>query len=138
METPRHEELRNRVATLSIYVNESRRIDKSQPERAGFKNFLPRPNKQTNRLEKSTLCLQEVDEELAWNLLQHASPVREVLGRADLDVADILLTGLELDIDWTPERHVNLIAWPADAPEAEADRTTIAQSLHKAHRWVRR
>ena len=90
-------------------------------------------NAAAGRYEKSSLCLEEVNDEDAWARLQ-AGSIRPVLGRADLLAQDIRFQTLQLDADWEPEGHVNIINWPA----TELQIQEIALELFRVHAFALR
>ena len=130
---PQEIPLRDRVSVVSIFVNENSKIERGEPARARVNQFRPKKNPQTSRLEKSSLCLEEIDAQEGWRRLQECS-IRQVLGRADLRASQVNDVELSLDADWQPERHVNII----DLPEAEELIGDMAQKLYRAHVFARR
>jgi hypothetical protein len=83
--------------------------------------FMPRPAKQTERLETSVFYigdLKNVREDAIWQLaldhvLPHCPPNKKLYGRADIDDSDIEKVGLSIERDDTPPRHANIIDWSA-------------------------
>lgn len=123
-------DLRLRISTVAIWVNEKSKIQ-GTPPRAKAKNFLPRPFE--GRLELSTYCLEELQIGEQWDLLDSHSP-KAVLGKAELHATDIKDERLALDPNWDPERHVNVVDWP----EPDEAQKQIAQALLAKQRFTPR
>jgi hypothetical protein len=120
------------VAEVAIFVNEKSKINPKDPARATVHNFRPKKHKLTGRLEKSSSCLEELDEAMKWETLQRGS-IRPVLGRAELAADHVReVEGLCLEADWEPERHVNILGWDDD----HGSLATRAQALYVRHRFV--
>lgn len=92
---------------------------------------MPRPYE--GRLELSTYCLEELGTAEQWVLLDGHS-LKAVLGKAELEKTDILNERLTLDPNWDPQRHVNVVEWPA----SEEDQKQIAQVLLSKQRYTAR
>ncbi len=122
--------LKDRVAAVATWVNESNGIDgRVEPPRATAKIFRPRLF--DGRWEFSTYCHEELSEAEIWALLQQFSE-RKILGRAELRSHFIVGEGLQLDPNWDPERHVDVVGWPQE----KADHKSIIQSFVANHRLV--
>lgn len=97
-----------------------------------MRNFEPR-REINGDLELSTFCLDTLEEESRWQLLQ-ANSNKDLVGRTEVATSVFLDAGLTADPDWVPERHVNIVGWP----DEEEIRKGIAQSLYAAQRFIAR
>lgn len=125
--------LRANVDELGIGLNEKNKIEKSPPA-AKSRNFKPRLDKSSGQLELSTFCIDELDNEQRWQLLDSVSDKPPILGRAEIRKDRFVRAGLTADPDWNPARHVNIVGWPKD----EDDRLVVVQELYAAHAFVPR
>lgn len=91
------------------------------------------PGLYEGRWELSTYCLDGLQGDGVWSLLDLHSD-RPVVGRSDLLSAAISEFGLRVDPNWDPERHVNVIGWPA----AEEERKSLSQALHAKQSFLLR
>ena len=111
--------LRDDPRVVAIGLNEMGKANKVPQAR----NRVFQPDLENGRYELSTFCVDELEEEDKWQLLElHVRP--RVVARADLTTAAIRAAGLIPDPDWDPERHVNVVGWPED----EAEQKIIAQT----------
>lgn len=99
------------IQTLGIGLNEKRKFG-GAPPKAKIRSF--KPSMHNGRLELSTFCLDGLDESARWQLLDEHSNKSPIPGRAELSVDDISSAELDIDADWDPERHVNVIGWPKE------------------------
>ena len=107
--------------TVAIGLNEKGKRD--AVPKAKVRNFKPRLI--GNRLELSSFCIDELSDLDIWVLLdQHLD--KPAIGRADLGTVVFADVGLNHVPDWDPERHINILGWPAD----EEVQASIAQSLY--------
>lgn len=113
---------------LAISVNEIGKLDKKP--KLKVRNLKPR--EYDGRLELSTFCVDEFDDGATWQLLELHAGV--VVGRAQLRSQVFRAERLTVHPDWDPERHVNIVDWPA----AEEEVTSIAQVLYAQHEYVPR
>lgn len=72
--------------------------------------------------------MDKLDEVSRWILLDRHCGKPAVVGRSDLEAANIKEIGLELDPNWIPEHHVDLVGWPA----IEEEQVNVAQALYAA------
>jgi hypothetical protein len=115
-------------------VNESRKISRLEdPHRLKLKQFEPSFDDRIGALALSTFYLGDLATNDQWALLD--SSVRpSAVAYAALERALVQSAGLQLDPDWDPERHVNLIGWPAD----EVERRDAQHVLFRGHRLITR
>jgi hypothetical protein len=107
---------------VAVGVNETTKLNKAPPALKA-KHFRPRPE-ESGRLALSTYCIDELDDEACWILLElHVKPA--VVARAELLVQVLRDAGLTADADWDPERHVNIIDWPT----ADEEIVSISQEV---------
>lgn len=111
---------------VGLGINNPKNVDRGSPPRAKLKNFRPRQEKETGRLALSSFCLDNLDDNARWALLDTVSSNAPNPARAELKVSHIESIGLSADPDWHPERHVNIIDWPAE----EDAQTSLTQSLY--------
>lgn len=115
--------------TLGIGLNERSKFT-AEPK-AKAKNFMPRPH--NGVLELSSYALDDLEEPAVWTLFDlHLS--KPALARAELTPDHVSVAQLHLDPNWEPERHVNIVGWPAD----EFDQKNVAQVLHDLQQCIRR
>lgn len=119
------EELRLKVNQLAIGLNERKKVS-GEPPRAKLKNFKPRSYE--GRLELSTYCMDALRESERWALLDTHCDRDRVAGRSEFNKATVRLHGLQVDPNWVPLRHVDVVEWPAD----EIEQTNAAQALYAA------
>jgi hypothetical protein len=68
-------------------------------------------------LKLSVFQIRGMAEDEIWNLGERTvvrSSVRTLYGRADIHVAAVRETGLEVHPDNNPQRHANVINWPME------------------------
>lgn len=99
--------------------------------KAKVRNFKPRLI--AGRLELSSFCVDEMDDQEVWVLLDSHLD-KPAIGRAQLGVARVAGEGLEPHPDWDPERHVNILGWPAE----EERQASLAQMLYGIQTYLRR
>jgi hypothetical protein len=81
-------------------------------------------------LALSTFCVDQLEEEQRWELLRkHVNPI---FGRTELPKQKFIKEGLTPIPDWQPDRHVNIVGWPA----AEEECKSIAQALYDEQRFI--
>ncbi len=99
----------NDPQVVAVGVNETKKLNKA-PVALKAKHFRPRAE-ESGRLALSTYCVDELDDDACWKLLElHVKPA--VVARAELPVQVFRDARLTADPDWDPERHVNVIDWP--------------------------
>lgn len=108
------------------------KVENSSPPRAKLRVFAPRLEA-SGQFELSTFCVDQLEEPERWVLLDAHSD-KPVVGRSELPRSVFVDVGLEPVADWDPERHVNVVGWPA----AEEARVSIGQRLHAAQVFVLR
>lgn len=92
--------------------------------------FLPKFNINKNRYERSSFCIDGLTENKCWGLLNtHCSKHSESLipARVDLTVEFVKSINLNIDPNWVPDKHVDIINWP----ELEDERKDIAQTMSR-------
>lgn len=110
------------VHAIAVGANQHSKVS-GKPPRIKTKHLKPR-QAQSGRWELSSFCMDGLAEEERWSLLaQHVRP--EVVARAELLPSDVHDAKLGLDVDWDPERHVNIVGWP----ELEVEQVSVAQVL---------
>jgi hypothetical protein len=115
--------------TLGIGLNERGKFN-SAPE-AKVRVFMPRPHEGV--FELSSYALDDLDEPQIWELLdRHLN--KGALARVELTPAHVLSADLQVDPNWDPERHVNIVGWPSE----EHEQKSRAQVLHACQRCIRR
>jgi len=60
---------------------------------------------------------------------------RNYFAHAVLSTHAILAEGLMLDVDWRPERHVNVIGWSAEEHAQLSKATVLAKLASRTHVW---
>lgn len=112
------------VSILSIGVNEKNKYRADLiPRRTCFA-----PRRINDRYELSSFSIDNLSDSDAWKLLNTNISCRngnQIPARIDFDTDFVKKHQLKLDINWTPDRHVNLIDWPDD----EAARINKSQIL---------
>lgn len=99
------------VTSVSLGVNEDRKFSR-QTLRLRNRYFQPRLI--GARLELSTFCIDLLSDDETWGLLDQHCDRPAVVARVDISVNFIRENGLEIEPDWDPERHVNVLRWPLD------------------------
>ena len=124
---------RRQIDLVAISANQSRKVGKS-PVRGNASLFKPRLF--NGRLELSSFCVDGLDDEQRWQLLDapNGSPPIPVVGRAEILPSVFAEAGLHLDDDWDPERHVNVLGWPEQVDQM----LTIRQHLVANHEFFAR
>ncbi|MEI9475244.1 MAG: hypothetical protein WCO26_01520 [Deltaproteobacteria bacterium] len=84
--------------------------------------FMPNRNGET-----SVFRISGISENQIWEIAVQVSRIRnkELFGRADIPVLDVLSKKLQLIINEPPKRHANIIGWPDDP----STKLSIAQEL---------
>lgn len=113
---------------LGIGLNERGKYN-SKPE-AKLRYFLPRLHE--GELELSTFALDGLEEEGVWALLdQHVGGNgKRALARAEITPVHVREAELQVDPNWEPERHVNIVGWPPEEPE-QRSRAQVLYSKQK-------
>lgn len=107
---------------IAVGANERGKVS-GKPPRIKTKHLKPKLT-DSGRWELSSFCVDGLAEDDRWALLaQHVKP--KVYARAELLPADVHDATLSLDVDWVPERHVNIVGWP----EVEIEQVSLAQVL---------
>lgn len=107
---------------VAVGVNETSKLNKAPPALKA-KHFRPRAE-ESGRLALSTYCMDDLSDGQCWELLAlHVKPA--VVARAELPTQVFRDSRLEVDPDWDPERHVNVIGWPA----ADEEIASITQEV---------
>lgn len=117
--------LRDNPQDVAIGVNSTDKLNKKPAVRA--RQFKPRLE-DSGRFELSTYCVDQLDEQGRWELLE--KHVKPLVARAELGTHVFRDAGLTVDPDWDPERHINIVDWPED----EEARNSIAQLIHDKQR----
>jgi hypothetical protein len=112
---------------VGIGLNESGKYS-GKPPRAKIKTF--KPSLYEGRLELSTYSMDALQDPARWDLLDSHSNKPPIPARCELGAADVAEAELALELDWEPERHVNLIGWSGE----EEKQASAAQALHRAHK----
>jgi hypothetical protein len=117
---------------VAIGINELKnKVNKTPAARARV--FMPRHEPSTDRLELSTYCVDGLEESGRWAIL--ALHVIPLVARVDLDVKVFKDAGLEVDADWVPDNHVNILGWPQ---ELERRKEIAQEALCVAQRFTLR
>lgn len=84
----------------------------------------------------STFCIDNLSDSEAVALIEGAT--RKQHAHAVIKADAIRDIGLQIDPDWQPERHVNIVGW-GDDPNAEhvimAHAQRIAHAVDRIHFW---
>lgn len=117
---------------VALGINELKsKVDMRIPE-AKARVFMPRPE-ESGRLALSTFCVDGLGDMERWILLDlHVKPL---LARVETSAQSFRDAGLIVDPDNDPERHVNVVGWPA---EREACKVLAQESLCKMQRFILR
>jgi hypothetical protein len=78
-------------------------------------------------LKLSVFRVKDLNEQEIWDIGKKVGQVsqRNLIGKADLIVAEFLERDLEIHADNKPPRHANIVNWPIE----EGKRLSIAQEL---------
>lgn len=110
------------VHAIAVGANQHSKVA-GKPPRIRTKHLKPR-RAESGRWELSSFCMDGLAECERWLLLaQYVKP--DVVARAELLPSDVQDATLTLDVDWNPERHVNIVGWP----ELEIEQVSMAQVL---------
>jgi hypothetical protein len=98
--------------------------------------FRAKLNPSSGRVELSTFCIDNLSDSEAVELIEGAT--RRQHAHAVIKTESIVEIGLQIDPDWQPERHVNIVGW-ADDPNAEhvimATAQRIVHAVDRIHFW---
>ena len=99
------------MSQVALALNERKKCG-GQPPRAGPRHYRPKKS-DAGRLELSTFCIQDLAEGEKWSFLDKMikAPDDKVPARVDIDVSFIRSLLLDIDENWIPPRHVDIIGW---------------------------
>ncbi len=97
--------------------------------------FRPKPNA-NGRLELSTFCIDGLGPDEAVSLIESAT--RRQYAHAVVQAESLEEIGLQVEPDWIPERHVNVVGW-SDVGNSEhgsmSQAQRIVQKVMYVHTW---
>jgi hypothetical protein len=81
--------------------------------------------------QTSVFVITDLDGPAVLALSEIAAETRGIAakGRAEIDIADVLVVGLSFVRDDVPDRHGNILGWPTEGPELKAQQKSIALAL---------
>ena len=128
----------------SFAINEKQKIGTDPKSKRLFvkvRQLRPKWIEENVRFELSTYCLVGLPTDSAWKFLHAcvgANAEKPLAGRADFNCTDDRkirdVSVVVIDDNWVPERHVDVVGWPAE----EFEREGICQELSKAGIVVQR
>ena len=98
---------------------------KPSENRVKYSAFLPARDGNT-----SVFRVYDLSEKEIWKIGDHVAQRhdKDVLGRADIIVVDVLKAGLNVKPDNTPPRHANISNWPSERHEQKLIAIELAEN----------
>jgi len=116
---------------VAIGLNERSKFS-GEPPKAKKKYFRPRDVDGVKEL--STFSVDGLSDEARWTLLDAQLTKAPIPARSELRKEAFAAAELQQHPDWEPERHVNIIGWPASEDAIDS----AAQVLYAHQSCVRR
>jgi len=97
----------------------------SSNKRVKYSVFIPPSNRRLSVFRSTDLSENEV-----WEIGNAIGIERKLtlLARADIRVASVTKTGLEIDVDDIPPRHANIVGWPDEDSEIKLKAMELAEN----------
>jgi len=105
---------------LARYIY-SRNHYRSSDSTVKYAAFIPPQDKRLSVFRISGLAEKEI-----WDM-GNKLRAHSILGRADIRAADVSETGLQLDPDDIPQRHVNITGWPEESSAIKLKAMVLAE-----------
>lgn len=120
------------ISTVSFGLNEKNKYStRPKEEKPRPKSRALMPRRYEGRLELSTFCIEGMADQDAWMFLDKmlvgddtVEPFPPIPARVDIEVQLIHECELDIDANWQPERHVDVIGWPFEE-EAQKSITQV-------------